>query len=528
MQASELSIVDGVAATIGVECRYGSVVGGDPSSGDVRQASLQSPRPIDVSRLTDWAMGAALLLTLAVYMLLGNYARYVADDYGEAVAVRLRGYWAQQIADYSRSDGHFVATASYTAAALLGQTFVRILPAILLVAWVALLTLALRHLIPAAGRRGRVLIAAGIVYTTLRVTPNPFLALYWMTASLEFIVPLLLAAVVVWLMSRPKGAHRTWIIAFIALLAFLASGEAEIYTVASSAALTLTLAVALPGFSATWRQKLPELAAAWVGSLAGLAVELAAPGKAVRSEAIARIVHVPRPSGLALPGFTFGQMLHFLGALVQTHWWELLVMGTLAALIGARSAPPSKVVGTAGVVALILGTFGAVVIVFCAMTPAALYYGGSPPVWDQVIPVYVCVCAVAVLGWLCGRSFLALADVTSHHAGWPEPVRGLSIAGASVILSAAVVIGPIATVAAISRELPAIQTYAETKDAQASGAEAARAAGETSATVPRLPAVDNLGVFSHPVYEDLMRDPHFWINEDEAAYYGLESLATFP
>ncbi|MFI5286804.1 MAG: hypothetical protein ACHQ4F_10850 [Candidatus Dormibacteria bacterium] len=38
--------------------------------------------------------------------------------------------------------------------------------------------------------------------------------------------------------------------------------------------------------------------------------------------------------------------------------------------------------------------------------------------------------------------------------------------------------------------------------------------------------VDNIGIFSHPADEDLTQDPNFWINRDEAQYYGLTSLAT--
>lgn len=506
------------------------MAGDSAARAGVQQVPLRGRRHVALSRLGEWVMGGVLLSTLVAYMLLGNFTRYVADDYGTAVAVRLRGYWAQQIADYRLSDGHFVATALYTAGTLLDAAFVRVLPGVLIFAWVALLALALRHLIPAAGGLGRFLIAAGIVYTTLQITPSPFLALYWMTASLEFVVPLLLAAIFVWLISRPsdRGRRRTLIIALIGLLAFLAAGEAEIYTSAQCVALTVAAAVAMSRLSWIWRQKLPELSAAWIGSLAGLAVELASPGKALRSAAIAKIVHVPRPSWPTLPFFTFGQMLHFLQTLLQAHWREIVVMALLAALIGVRSGTLPKVVGKSGLIAVVLATFGAMMVLFSAMTPAALYYGGLPPLWDQIIPVYVCACAVATLGWLSGRSFRALVDVTWQRAGWSERLRRMSTAGVSVILSAVVIIGPIATVVAISHELPAIQAYAATKDAQAAGAEAAHAAGKTSATVPRLTMVSNIGIFSHPAFEDLMSDPHFWINEDEAEYYGIVSLATPP
>jgi Family of unknown function (DUF6056) len=481
-------------------------------------------------RLAEWMMGTVLLSVLVAYMLLGNFTRYVADDYGIAVAVRLRGFWAQQIAAYRLSDGHFVATALYTAGTLLNPVFARILPAVLIIAWVALLTLAQRHVIPGAGRLGRLLISAGIVYTTLQITPSPFLSLYWMTASLEFVVPLLVAAVLLWLISRPShsGGRRSLIVALIGLLAFLAAGEAEIYTSAQCVALTATAAVAISRFSSSWRRKLPELGAAWIGSLAGLAIELASPGKALRSAVIAKAVHVSRPSLLGLSRFTFGEMLQFLQGLLQAHWREIVVMTLLAALIGTRSGASHRVIGKSGLITFVIATFGAAVVLYAAMAPAALYYGALPPQWDQIVPVYVCVCASAALGWSSGRSFRAVVDRTSQRADWSERLHRGSVAGGSVILGTLVVIGPIATLIAIDHEVPAIQAYAAAKDRQASVATAAHVAGKTSVTVPRLVMVSNLGIFSHTPFEDLMSDPHYWINVDEAAYYAIRSMGTSP
>jgi hypothetical protein len=496
----------------------------------MERTPLYERRPLGLLRLVEWLMAAALSAALAAYMLLGNFTRYVADDYGIAVAVRLRGYWAQQIAAYRFSDGHFVATALYTAGTLLDPVFVRVLPGFLILAWAALLTLALRHLMPAAGRLERLLIAVGIVYTTLQITPSPFLAVYWMTASLEFVVPLLLACIFVWLMSRPSsgGRRRTSLVALIGVLAFLAAGEAEIYTAAQSVALTLGVAAAVSRLSPRWRQKLPELTSAWIGSLAGLAVELASPGKALRSADIAQIVHVPRPSLLTLPVFTIEQTLHFMQILLQAHWREMLAMALLAALIGVRPGALSRVIGKSALIAIALAIFGTLVVLLAAMAPAAFYYGGLPPLWDQIVPVYISVCGVAALGWLSGRALRSAGALAWQRMGLPARLRHGLAAGALVMVSAVVAIGPIATLVAIDHELPAIQSYAATKDAQAMQADAAHAAGKTSAVVPRLSMVNSIGIFSHPAFEDLMSDPHFWINVDEARYYGIVSMATSP
>jgi hypothetical protein len=104
----------------------------------------------------------------------------------------------------------------------------------------------------------------------------------------------------------------------------------------------------------------------------------------------------------------------------------------------------------------------------------------------------------------------------------------VSISGVSIVLSSAVVIGPITTLIAVEHELPAIETYAAIKDAQATGAAAAHAAGRTSATVPRVVMLNNMGIFSHPSFEELTADPDYWINKDEATYYGIASMRTSP
>jgi Family of unknown function (DUF6056) len=477
----------------------------------------------------EMAIGAVIAVTLLVYMLLGNFTRYVADDYGIAIAVRLRGYWAQQVADYRFTDGHFAATALETAGTALNPVFVRVLPGSLILAWTGLLTLALRRIIPVAGDRGCFLVAAGVVYTTLRVTPSPFLSVYWMTASLEFVVPLLLASLMLFLIaSRNRDRHRRLRIALVCLIAFIAAGEAEIYTAAQCVALTAAVAVASCRLSLAWRRRLPEIGSAWLGSLAGLAVELAAPGRALRSAAIAHIVTVARPSWVTLPFFAFQQMVHFLQTLMLQHGFELTALALLTAFLGARSSTHATLVTRPALVGGALVVVGSMAVLLAAMSPAALYYGALPPIWDQIIVVYICVCATAALGWAAGRVLPDLAALTWHRAGWPDRLRLDCAALAAVLTGAVVVIGPVGALITLGSDVPAIQAYAATKDAQAAAAASASAGGQASATVPPLIMVNNIGVFSHPAYEDLTSNPNSWINRDEAEYYGLTTIRTAP
>ena len=102
------------------------------------------------------------------------------------------------------------------------------------------------------------------------------------------------------------------------------------------------------------------------------------------------------------------------------------------------------------------------------------------------------------------------------------------MAVAAVVAGVAVAAGPVKTLASIRHDLPAIQAYAASKDAQAAAAEAAHGAGLTSAVVPPVAHPEDLGIFSHTSQAELQADPRYWLNTDVAAYYGLASIATSP
>jgi ABC-type uncharacterized transport system substrate-binding protein len=102
----------------------------------------------------------------------------------------------------------------------------------------------------------------------------------------------------------------------------------------------------------------------------------------------------------------------------------------------------------------------------------------------------------------------------------------LVTATASLLAGAAAVVGPISTLAAMRHDLPAIQSYAATRDAQAAAAMAAHAAGRTSAVVPAVANPERMGIFSHG--QELSNDPTYYINADEAAYYGIVTMILSP
>ena len=474
-------------------------------------------------------MAAVLLVTLAGYVLLGTFNRYVADDYGGVLAVRLRGFWGEQVASYRLWSGRFTSSALISAAAMLPEGAVRVLPGILIAGWVLLLGLVLKQVLPSAGRVGRLLLAAAVVYTTLQVTSSPFLSIYWMTGSLTYVPSLLLGTLLLALICRPhgNGRRRMATIAGAGVVTFLAGGSNETYVVAQTVALTMAVAVAISPLSTVSRSKLRVLGVGLLGSLVAFGVLVAAPGNAIRDAAILR-VGGQHPSLVELPRLTAQFTWQFFQSLVSAHWVSLLAVAILTALIAARSKAMTATQLRSLSIAAGAATIGAVIVVTSAIFPSVFEEVRLTNEWGQIVLVYVCVCAVATLGWISGRVCRSLADRTSPQVGSSAGIRQIAPGLMALAACAFVVVGPILAVARMVGDLPAIQAWAATKDAEAAAAISAHAAGEPSVTVPPLRMVGNIGIFSHPAYEDLMRDPRFWINEDEAAYYGVVSMATSP
>ena len=477
--------------------------------------------------LVEWAVAAALSAALAAYMLLGVFSRHVADDYAAALAVRERGFWAEQIAYYQQWSGRFTSEAAVTATASLNEAVSRVLPAILIACWIGVLMWALKQILPRVHRIARLLLALEIVYATVHLTPSPFLSIYWMTGSLNYVLPLILASALVALVVRREATGRGRFVAIAVgagIVAFVAGGTSETYVVGQTVALGLAVAIAATPISTEFRRRLRVLCAGLAGSLSAFGVVAAAPGNAIRSAEI--LTPAGRPSFLELARLTIHYTRVFFDALVPTHWPALVAVAALAALLGAQSTARPSI--RSAVIAAGAVTIGALITIASAIAPGVYEERNLAPVYDQIMLLYVCVCAIATVGWIGGQTARTLVDRAWTSGDFTAQVRGVAIAAAALLAGAGLVIGPISALAEIAREVPAIRAYAVAKDAQAAAAETARAQGIASIVVPALPDVTRLGLFSHSPLEDLTSDPTYWINHDEAVYFGVRAMASSP
>jgi hypothetical protein len=411
------------------------------------------------------------------------------------------------------------------AAAELPDRFARLVPGILFVLWMAALVFALRGLIPSVSWLGRLLLASGVVVATIQFAPSPFMSFYFMTASVGYVAPLILGTAFVGLAAsrRAPGLPR----AFAAgLLAFIAGGFSETYTPAQLVAIAIALAVAFWGPSPAWRNARRPLIAGVVGSLVATGLLSAAPGNAVRYAAMTRLIG-PRPSLLQLPGATAHDALLFFRDVFVANWSLAAALVVLGALVAATSpARPAADMRRASI-SLVLLMLAVSLVIVASLVPAALIEAGLTTPYAQVVPTYVGVCGVAAIGWATGRYAGLLFDrYRGHHSG-RLPRRAITACAALVACGLAIE-PAVAHAFAVWQNRGTLHAYAATKDLQAELARTAAAKGQSSATVPSVARLGDLGFFNHPIQWELAADPAYWINGDEAEFYGVGSISAPP
>ncbi len=488
----------------------------------------------------------------------GLFSRYAADDYCTAGQVHLAGFLDAQSRLYVGWSGRFAATFLVTLAEVAGPLAVPGLPVLALLAWLAATTWAVYELLWTLGRRvpvlAAVVLAAVLVFATLRTTADLGQALFWQTGLLTYLFPLVLATVDVgWLARVGRGARgrAPAAVGVSFALSFVAGGTSETFAAAQVTALALAgviayLAEARPGggqqiraYAAT-QPLLAMLLAGLVGAVLAMVILAVAPGNNVRQQTAVQI-----PLAIALPRaveFTQGWLrLTF----ARPHIIVLLLLVGIPSTIGAATestttADPQFAANThntdprtdrravaaperprqmaaraysAHGVAPVLGLLATALVLLACMLPAFYALGSNPPGRAQVVPQYVLVCSLAVLGWLLGTSQAARLCPIPRHPGISWLVAG----GLLVLLA----LGPLRATSDSVQQIGPARAYAAAWDQLDRDVRAERRQGVQDVTVRPLPPtglVQNLD-FVGP-------NRHDWFNECVARYYDLNTIAS--
>jgi hypothetical protein len=285
-------------------------------------------------------------------------------------------------------------------------------------------------------------------------------------------------------------------------LALLAGGTSETFAAAQVTALLCAAAIALLAAGPSRRNLQATLFVGVLGALVALVLLAVAPGNSARQETATRT-----PLAIALPQaleFTQGWLrLTF----ARPHAAVLLLLLGVPAAIGVTTV---RMVAWRGLILLASAT---ALVILAAMLPAFYALGSNPPGRAQVIPQYVLVCSLAVLGWLVG-SVLSdrIRPIAQNRA-----VVWTSVAALVVLLA----LGPLLTVRDVLAQFEPARAYAAAWDQLDREVRAERTQGVLDVTVRPLPStgtVHNLD-FVGP-------DRHDWFNACVAHYYDLNTIAS--
>ena len=241
-------------------------------------------------------MALSCTTSIFLYTLAGFYARFVCDDYDSLNDARERGIIAGAHHFYTVWGGRVTSNLFIYTVGFLGPPMAAPVALGITVGYVVACAIAVGQLLAVCGvvvSRSMIALATTLfVGTFFFALPAIGQDLYWMSGSLTYSLPLLIFLLAngrmmgsYRLAGQPKGVVALWSVILL-LLAFLASGCSEIYSVMQGscyglAVLLLLFWIRKPGVRVMFLYYLSSL----IGSLVGLAVVATAPGNAKRASA---------------------------------------------------------------------------------------------------------------------------------------------------------------------------------------------------------------------------------------------------
>jgi hypothetical protein len=450
-----------------------------------------------------WVLaGVTSTAALASYIALSPFNRWVADDYYYSALGSQHGWWGGQVAQYTEWSGRFTSNATIIGTVSLGPWSARVVPALVILAWLGGLLFLARGLtsalrIPASWPA--LLVGAGaVLVASLAFAPDLFEGVYWITGAMTYAVPLIGATVLGGLLVRAATARRSrWELLAAMLIALLAGGCSDTYAVIQVCAVAVLVLLAFRSANALRTTACAVL----IACLAALLTVVVAPGNAIREAA-----EPPHPALADIAWTAVAGGVECLVGAVQLHPLGVLAalaIGTVIGITVRRWWQPSTRLCLAATV-LAVATW----MVTAALTDWATTTLG--PARVLLTAAYVTVLAVTILGVRLGAAI---------GAG-----RHLLAAQGSAVLVGGIIL---AITFPVAGSIPAMQRYAQASDLQAAALRAAARDGAQRVTVDGV-STTSLGVLSFDSGDDPSQNPRYFVNEEIGTYYGIPTVAAGP
>ena len=254
-----------------------------------------------------WMVAALALVLVILYAYLGQFSRLMFDDYCIIASARKMGVWGYMVDALNAWSGSYANWFFKGLIAPLDTLASRIIPALIIVLWLAGLSwLGFQCLCLLKLDKPRLALSVSISAVIVTASINAFYSMqsfYWYAASTHYTLPLALLtiymALALWTAQQWRGGGIPHLLGIIAggLLCFITAGSSEVFVGFQTTLLALCL-LAIFAFLPSSRRRiyLPVFGVGWLATLVGLAIQLSAPGTALRAAHIAQRQGLPNRS----------------------------------------------------------------------------------------------------------------------------------------------------------------------------------------------------------------------------------------
>ena len=246
-----------------------------------------------------WLAAALALAPAALFAYLGQFSRPMFDDYCQIALGKELGAWGYMARQLNTWSGSYANWLFKGLTAPLDTLLPMIMPMMIVALWlVGLAWLVFQGLGHLRIDHSRWMLSAAAAALTVAAAIDAFYSpqsFYWYSANTQNALPLALLtiymALALWLVQR-RG--RLWGIIAGAALCFIAAGSSEIFAAFQAASLTFCLLALFALLPAPRRRPYALVfGVGWLATLAGLVIQLNAPGTALRAEHIAQTIRQP-------------------------------------------------------------------------------------------------------------------------------------------------------------------------------------------------------------------------------------------
>ena len=465
------------------------------------------------------------VLTFSVGILatayMGSFMRLSGDDYCFGAVVKEYGFLRTQIHSYLNHPPYHGNRYSHTLvsglASIAGPAASAALPGLTLVGWVAAAAWCGRQLATWARLRRPLLLgllgAAAAVFLTVYQAPDRVQSVYWRSANIPYLTPLVLDALLLGLMLWQGRLAKPRPMALLAIftLAFVVGGFSE-------AAAAFQITWLMPGLGAALglrrrleaggRSMIYALTAAAFGATLSLAALAASP---FAQSALGSVESHAAPLPLLVTALRGG--VGFLRETLQGLPLPTAVTLGLGSALGLllrlerEGARRGTWRGLAAAVVLLLAA--SVVLTAAVLSPSLYANGALPDARALVGARHAMVLAFLGIGLAAG--------FTAGTVMPPEMKRSALLTGVLAAAVALAAVYPLWGARQIVADVSTYRRWANAWDARHSEILRARESGEVNLHVMLIDHII-------PSVSELTGDPAFWYNVCAAGSYGVESI----